>query len=118
MTRILDCLVSYFGLDENERPEYRRYFSYHIVAGPGATPGSGVATINTLAVHDPLERCTNCQTFHVVETGGPSEALAAALRYLDSYHDEDHVRRVQSEGRDHSPSVVASLVANANGEDH
>jgi hypothetical protein len=24
MARILDCVVSYFGLDENERPGYRR----------------------------------------------------------------------------------------------
>ena len=34
MTEMLDCLVSYIGLDENERPTYQRYFCYHIVAAP------------------------------------------------------------------------------------
>ena len=56
MNRILDCLVSYFGLDEKERPTYRRYFQYHIVAGPGAAAGSGVASITTLAIFDDAQR--------------------------------------------------------------
>ena len=47
MTRMLDCLVNYFGLDEDEQPGYRRYFCYHVIAGPGAAAvtlgcGSGV----------------------------------------------------------------------------
>ena len=99
MTRMLDCLVSYFGLDEEERPTYRRYFSYHIVAGPGPTPGSGVASITTLAIHNDAERCNSCPNFHVVETGGPRAALTKAVRYLDAYHGEDHLRKAQSEIR-------------------
>jgi len=99
MTRILDCLVSYFGLDENERPGYRRYFCYHVLAGPGPTAGAGVAAITTLAVHSEIERCTSCEHFHTVETGGPEAAVAAALRYLDAYHGQDHLRKVQSDFR-------------------
>jgi hypothetical protein len=109
MIPMLDCLVSYFGLNENERPGYRRYFCYHILAGPGPTTGSGVATITTLAIHHEAERCTSCQNFHMVGTGDPLAAIAAAIRYLDSYHECDHLRKVQSDFRGLAaiePSVV------------
>jgi hypothetical protein len=91
--------VSYFGLDENERPGYQRYFCYHVVAGPGPTPGAGLAVVTTLAVHDPSQRCTSCDAIHRAESGGPVAALVAALRYLDTYHGEDHLWKVQSEVR-------------------
>jgi hypothetical protein len=96
---MLDCLVSYFGLDEQERPTCWRYFCYHIVAGPGPTPGAGVASVTTLAVHDEAERCTYCQNFHTAEAGGPAAALAAAIHYLDAYHERDRLRKVQCDVR-------------------
>jgi len=99
MTRILDCMVNYFGLDEDKRPGFRRYFCYHIVAGPGPTAGAGVALITTLAIHDESERCTFCQNLHAVDTGGPAAALAKAMRYLEIYHGTDRLRRVQSDIR-------------------
>jgi hypothetical protein len=99
MDRILDCLVSYFGLNGDERHVPRRYYCYHVIAGPGPTAEAGVASIVTLAVHDPQERCTSCQSFHMVSTGGPAAALAQAIRYLDVYHEGDRVRKVQSEIR-------------------
>jgi hypothetical protein len=99
MKRILDCLVNYFGLDEDERPTYRRYFCYHIVAGPGPMAGAGVASITTLAIYDENERCTSCQNFHAAGTGGAPAAIAKAIRYLDAYHGQDRLRRVQSEIR-------------------
>jgi hypothetical protein len=58
-----------------------------------------VASITTLAVHDGNERCTYCRNFHTVEAGGPAAALATAIRYLDAYHQQDHVRKVQSDIR-------------------
>jgi hypothetical protein len=99
MTRMLDCLVSYFGIDENDRPTYRRYFCYQVVAGPGLTDEAGIAVVTTLAAHDETERCTSCQKFHAVQEGGPEAAIAAAVRYLDSYHDQDHLRKAQSDIR-------------------
>jgi len=99
MTGMLDCLVNYFGLDEKERPGFRRHFCYHILAGPGPTAGAGVAFITTLALYDEHERCTSCQKLHTVETGGPAAAIAEALRYLEAYHSDDRLRRVQSEIR-------------------
>jgi hypothetical protein len=99
MTRILDCLVSYFGLDETEQPGFRRFFCYHVIAGPGPTAGAGVAVIRTLALHSEAERCTSCQHFHPVETGGPAAAMTAAIRYLDAYHAQDHVQKVESDLR-------------------
>ena len=99
MTQMLDCLVSYFGSDENERPTLRRYLCYHILAGPGPTDGAGVAVVTTLAIYDENERCSSCQKLHAVETGGPEAAIAAAVRYLDAYHQQDHVRKVHSDLR-------------------
>jgi len=99
MSRVFDCLVSYFGLDERQEPNLRRYYCYHIVGGPGPTAESGVASITTLALYDERERCTYCQAFHVVETGGPKAAIAKAVSYLDSFHREMHVRKVLSELR-------------------
>jgi hypothetical protein len=99
MTRMLDCLVSYFGLDENERAGYRRYFMYHIVAGAGPTGGAGLASITTLALHDESARCAYCQNVHTVATGGPEAALAEAVHYLDAYHEHDHLHKVQSDIR-------------------
>jgi hypothetical protein len=93
---MIDSLVSYFGLDENDQPDYRRYFAYHILAGPGPTADSGVAYVTTLALSDESQRCTYCKNAHKAEAGGPAAALAAAVRYLDSYHERDRVRKVQS----------------------
>jgi hypothetical protein len=112
MTPMLGCLVSYFGLDENDQPTYRRYFCYHIVAGPGPTAGSGVASITTLAVYEQTERCTSCQDFHAVDTGGPDAALAKAVRYIDAYHEGDCLRKTQSEVRNlGNPSADVALPA-------
>jgi hypothetical protein len=99
MAQILDCLVSYFGLDEQQKPNPGRYYCYHIVAGPGPTAESGVASITTLALSNESERCTYCQTFHLVKTGGPEAAIAKAISYLDDIHQGKHVRKVQSELR-------------------
>ena len=96
---MLDCLVSYFGLDEDERAGFRRYFCYHIAAGPGPAPGAGVASITTLALHDETQPQTYCQNFHTVEAGGPEAAMAAAVHYLDACHELDHLRKVQSDIR-------------------
>jgi hypothetical protein len=96
MAPFLDCLVSYFGLDENGRPRAGRYFCYHVLAGPGPAAGAGVAVAVTVAVHDEAERCTYCPNFHTVEAGGP----AAAVGFLDAYHQHDHLLKVQSDPRD------------------
>src|SRR6267142_1486876 len=99
MTRMLDCLVSYFGLDEDERAGVQRYYCYHIIAGPGPTTGAGVASITTLALHDETERCNFCQNFHTVKTGGPVAAVVHAIRYLDSLHRGKRVQKVQTDIR-------------------
>ncbi len=96
MAEMMDCLVNYFSPDATEGGVPRRYFSYHVVAGPGPTPGSGVASIATLAVFDPAERCGFCTLFHAAREGGPAAAIAKAVHYLDAFHEEDHLRKVQS----------------------
>jgi hypothetical protein len=87
MTPMLDCLVSYRGLDEELRAEFRQDLCYHIHARPGPLAGTGVAVITKVRGHDETERTALSENCHVVETGGPGAALAAAVRYLDGYHD-------------------------------
>lgn len=96
MAEIMDCLVNYFSLDSREDGMPRRYLSYHIVAGPGPTPDSGVASIATLATYHPNGHCGYCQVFHAVREGGPAAAIVKAIRYLDAYHEEDRLRKVQT----------------------
>jgi hypothetical protein len=55
-----------------------------------------MAVIMTVAVSHKVQRCTYCQTVHTVESGGPSAALDGALRYLDAYHETDHMSKVVS----------------------
>jgi hypothetical protein len=96
MAEIMDCLVNYFSFDAGEDGMPRRYYSYHIVAGPGPNPDSGVASIATLALFHPSERCDYCTVFHAVPAGGPAAAIAKAIRYLDAFHEEDRLRKVQT----------------------
>jgi hypothetical protein len=112
VTPVLDCLVNYFGLDENERPGLRRYFCYHILAGPGPTAESGMAWITMLAVYDESQRCTFCQNVHKAEMGGPAAAIARAVRYLDSYHETHHLRKVQSAIRGLNGDRLAAATSN------
>jgi hypothetical protein len=117
MNTILDCLVSYFGLDEHEQPTYRRYFCYHIIAGPGTTPGSGVALITTLATDDGERPYSFGQKLHAVQGGGPREAIAKAIAYLDMYHENNRLCRVRSkirgEGRRNEPAGMPGGAADA-----
>jgi hypothetical protein len=99
LRRVLDCVVNYFGSNEDDDRLPRRLFSYHVIGSPGRRPGEGIAAIVTLAVAPESERCTSCQTYHLVKTGGPEAAVAKAIRYLDAYYQGDHVRKVQSEVR-------------------
>jgi hypothetical protein len=96
MAEIMDCLVNFFSLNAGDDGMPRRYFSYHVVAGPGPTPDSGVASIATLAIFDRSERCDSCTVFHAVREGGPAAAIVKAIRYLDAYHEGDHLRKVQT----------------------
>jgi hypothetical protein len=96
MAEIMDCLVNYFSENTGEDGVPRRYFSYHIVAGPGPTSNSGVASIATLAVFNSNERCDYCAVFHAVREGGPAAAIAKAIRYLDAYHENDRLQKVQT----------------------
>jgi hypothetical protein len=122
MAPLLDCMVNYFSPDDGGDGMPRRYFVYHIVAGPltlasppsdggegrmgGPTEEAGLACIMTLAVSNESERCTYCQNLHSVNTGGPEAAVAKAIRYLDAYHGGDNLRKVQSAMR---PSNVAAV---------
>ncbi len=108
---IVDCLVSYFGFDDNGEPN--RYFCYHVIGGPGPTPGGGVASVVPLAIHDESERCVGCRKFHVAPTGGPAAAVDKALRYLDAYHEEDRLRKVQTALRDLSGGDGAAAARGA-----
>jgi hypothetical protein len=95
MTRMTDCLVNYFGLDD-ERGVPTRYFCYHVVGGPGPTDAAGVAVITALAASHKDDQCLTCEGLHFVNTGGAAAAVAKALRHLGAYHEGDGLRKVQT----------------------
>jgi hypothetical protein len=99
MAEILDCLVNYFSEDTNDEGLPHRYLSYHIVAGPGPSPESGVASITPLAAYDENEICETCERVIAVKAGGPAAAIAEALVYMDAYHEGSDLHKVQSEVR-------------------
>jgi hypothetical protein len=103
MAEILDCLVNFFSEDANAEGLPRRYLSYHVVAGPGPIPDSGVASITPLASYDENVICETCERVIAVKSGGPTAAITEALVYMDAYHEGEGLRKVQSEIR-HVPA--------------
>jgi hypothetical protein len=99
MAELLDCMVNYFGSDGDCDGVPRRYYCYHVVAGPGPDEGTGVATISTLAVHEGDRPCDYCQNCFFARAGGPKAALARALLSLDAYHDGHRLGKVVSQVR-------------------
>jgi hypothetical protein len=94
MAEMLQCLVNYFGLPMDDEGRPLRYYSYQVVGGPGLEEGSGVASITCLAAGDLHEILPIYQSFHVVLEGGAAAAIGKAVRYLDSFHSEDRLRKV------------------------
>jgi hypothetical protein len=99
MTEMLDCLVSYFSEDTDAEGMPHRYLSYHIMAGPGPDPESGLAGITPLASYDENGICDTCERVFAVKAGGPAAALEEALLFMAAYHEGDRLRKVQSEVR-------------------
>jgi hypothetical protein len=109
MTRNADLLVSYVGFCEDDRPEIERRFSYRVEARRGPTAESGVASITRLGADETWGRSA-LKAVHTAETGGPAAAIAAAVRYLDSCRDAEHLRKIQStiHGLHEGPRATAS----------
>lgn len=98
MAEMLDCLVNYFSGDTSEDGLPRLYVCYQIISGPGTTEGGGLASISILSAnHSGIWESS--QRLHAVKEGGPEAALAKALRYVDAFHDDNYVRKVQTETR-------------------
>jgi hypothetical protein len=105
---MVDCLANYFGFNDEGEPT--RYFCYHILGGPGPTPGAGVASIVLVSVYDEAERCVGgCRDLQVVETGGPAAAVAKALHFLEAYHEGDRLRKAQTALRGPAAPLPASV---------
>ncbi len=105
---MVDCLASYYGF--NDKGELNRYFCYHVLGGPGPTPGGGAASIVLLTVHDEAERCIGgCRELQVVETGGPAAAVAKALHFLDACHEGDRMRKMRTVLHGSTPPVQTSV---------
>jgi hypothetical protein len=97
---MMDCLVNYFSMHADEEEIPYRFFSYHVVGGPGPTQDGGFATITALAAYKDSEKCAACESyFFAATTGGPAAAIQKAVEFLDGYHAGEHLRRVQTDIR-------------------
>jgi rhodanese-related sulfurtransferase len=98
MAEMLDCLVNYFSGDTNDDGMPRLYVCYRVISGPGTTAAGALASISVLAAnHSGIWE--SCERFHAVTEGGPAAALTKTLRYLDAFHDDNYMRKVQTETR-------------------
>ena len=97
MTEMMHCLVNYFGFAADNQGRPLRYYSYHVVGGPGPVDGSGAASITLLAAGDPHEIYPIMQHFHVAREGGAAAAIEKAVHYLDSFHEDDRLHKVRTE---------------------
>src|SRR5579872_1169988 len=92
MAEMLDCLVTFFSENTNAEGLPRRYLSYHVIAGPGPSPESGVASITPLTAYDENTICDTCERVFAVKAGGPAAAIEMALLYVGGYHEADRLR--------------------------
>ena len=99
MAEILECFVNFFSDDTNDEGMPRRYLSYHVVAGPGPSPESGVAGITPLAAYYEVEICAACERVFAVKIGGAAAAIEEAFVYMDGYHEGESLHKIQSEIR-------------------
>ena len=98
MAEMLDCLVNYFSGETKEDGVPRLYVCYRVISGPGLTDAGAIAAITVLSAnHSGIWE--SCERFHAVQEGGPAAALALTLRYLDAFHDDHYMRKVQTEIR-------------------
>jgi hypothetical protein len=111
---MMDCLVNYFSMHADEAGIPYRFFSYHVVGGPGPSEDGGVATITALSAYKDEEKCAACESyFFVSKTGGPEAAINKALEFLEGYHAGERLRSVRTEVR-RSP-VASEHLAEAAG---
>ncbi len=104
---MMDCLVNYFSINSDEDGIPYRFFSYHVIGGPGPTEDGGFASITALATYKNDEKCDACESyFFAAKTGGPAAAIKKALEFLEGYHAGEGLRRVQTEIRC-APSALA-----------
>lgn len=98
MAEMLDCMVTYMSPTAHPDGTPSQYICYHVLSGPGATEGSGVAAIRVMATTMPDERIVD-HVVHAAKTGGPHAALAAALHHLDALHQGEYLEKLQTEIR-------------------
>src|SRR5262249_4766103 len=79
MAEMLDCLVSYFSEDTNAEGMPHRYLAYHVVAGPGPNPESGVASVTPLAAYDENGICETSARAFAVKAAAAHTARQATL---------------------------------------
>src|SRR5262249_27936904 len=96
MAEMLQCMVNYFGLPMDAQGRPLRFYSYQVIGGPGPVAGSGVSSIPRLAAGHPPEVYPIYQKLHVVREGGPAAAIEKAVRYLDSFHSEDRLKKART----------------------
>ena len=96
--QVLDCLVSYFGLDEKRNRPTSGISITTSSPARGSTAGSGVASITALAIYDKADAAPPART-STSSAAGVRRPLAKAIQYLDAYHAEDRLRKVQSDVR-------------------
>jgi hypothetical protein len=78
--------MTYYGAEENARELPATWYHYLVIASPGTTPGSGVASIITLSQAKAEALSGGPSHILVAAEGGPDAALTKAEEFLDRHH--------------------------------
>jgi hypothetical protein len=94
----LNRTMTYYGEEAGDRDLPRTWYHYLVIASPGTTPDSGVASIITLSQSRAEGMTSGPSHIIVAKEGGPAAALASAEAFLDRHH--PGLKKIAS-GQDH-----------------
>jgi hypothetical protein len=78
--------MTYYGAEDGDGDLPRTWYHYLVIASPGTTADSGVASIITLSQARAEGMTAGPSHIVVAKEGGPDAAMANAEEFLDRHH--------------------------------
>lgn len=97
----LHCTMTYHGAEQDDKGLPNPWFHYLVVASPGATPESGIASIVSLSEARAEGIAKGTTHTILAKQGGPVAAIKAAEEFLDKQH--PRLKKILSTSRPSSP---------------
>ena len=82
----LRCTMTFYGEDGRSADGHKKWYHYLVVANPGSSPGSAVASIHTVSETKSDGGNSEPSDTILAEAGGLETALSLAEEYLSHHH--------------------------------